>query len=118
MGLLPQVALPEIVVEHPQSEAHGDYASSFPLKLARVAKASPLEIAGKVVPLIKPIPEVEKVEIAPPGFVNFTLRGDWLAQQVEVILGAGKDYGCVNLGNGQLLQLEFVSVNPLSLIHI
>ncbi len=117
-GLLPKVALPEIAVEHPQSEAHGDYASSFPLKLARVAGASPLEIAGKVVPLIKPIPEVEKVEIAPPGFVNFTLRGDWLAQQVEVIRSAGKDYGCVNLGNGQSVQLEFVSVNPTGPLHV
>ena len=117
-GLLPQVALPEIVVEHPQSAVHGDYASSFPLKLARVIGVSPFEIARKVALLITPIPEVEKVEIAPPGFIHFTLRGDWLARQVEVIRSAGKDYGCVNLGNGQLVQLEFVSVNPTGPLHV
>ena len=117
-GLLPQVALPEIVMEHPQNAAHGDYASSFPLKLARVARARPMEIAEKVVPLITPIPEIEKVEIAPPGFVNFTLRGDWLAQQVEVIRSAGQDYGSHNLGNGQSVQLEFVSVNPTGPLHV
>lgn len=41
-GLLPQVGLPEIGVEHPQSAAHGDYACSFPLKLARSARCNPL----------------------------------------------------------------------------
>lgn len=117
-GLLPQVALPEILVEHPQSAAYGDYACSFPMKLARVAGVDPLSIAERVIQFINPIPEIEKVEVAPPGFVNFTLRSDWLAQQVEAIRIAGSNYGCANLGNGQMVQIEFVSVNPTGPLHV
>ncbi len=117
-GLLPQVALPEILVEHPQSAAYGDYACSFPMKLARVAGVNPLTIAERVIQFINPIPEIEKVEVAPPGFINFTLRSDWLAQQVEAIRTAGSNYGCANLGNGQMVQIEFVSVNPTGPLHV
>ena len=117
-GLLPQVGLPEIAVEHPQSAAHGDYACSFPLKLARTARSNPLDIAESVAKLIVSIPEVKKVEVAPPGFINFTLSSDWLAQQVEVILGVGEDYGNIDLGKGAKVQLEFVSVNPTGPLHV
>src|SRR4030043_660195 len=97
--LLPPVALPEIVVERPQSAAHGDYACSSPLKLARIVGLSPLEIAERVARLIAPLPEVEKVEIARPGFINFTLRRDWLAREVEVIRRADRDCGSGELGH-------------------
>ena len=117
-GLLPQVALPEITVEHPQSLGYGDYACSFPLKLARTARVDPLDIAERVVKFIASAQEIEKIEVAPPGFINFTLRKDWLAQQVEVVLKAGADYGNTNIGEGLRVQLEFVSVNPTGPLHV
>ena len=117
-GLLPQFDLPEIGVEHPQSSAHGDYASSLPLKLARGARANPLGIAGIVVKLIASVPEVEKVEIAPPGFINFTLSGRWLVQQVEAILRQGEACANIDLGKGSSVQVEFVSVNPTGPLHV
>ncbi len=117
-GLLPQVALPELMLERPQNAGHGDYASNFPMKLARVAKANPMGLAEKIVPLIRPIPELEKVEAARPGFINFTLRGDWLAQQVDAIRSQRERFGSVDLGHGQKVQLEFVSVNPTGPLHV
>src|SRR5512136_2051676 len=96
--LLPQVALPEIMLERPQSAGHGDYASNFPMKLARAAKANPMSLAEKIVPLIRPIPELEKVEVARPGFINFALKSDWLAQQVEVIRSDPGRFGSIDLG--------------------
>ncbi len=117
-GLLPQVALPEVMLERPQGAGHGDYASNFPMKLARVAKANPLSIAEKIVPLIRPIPELEKVEVARPGFINFTLRSDWLAQQVDVIRSEHGRFGAIDIGKGQKVQLEFVSVNPTGPLHV
>ncbi len=117
-GLLPQVALPEVMLERPQSAGHGDYASNFPMKLARVAKANPMSLAEKIVPLIRPIPELEKIEVARPGFINFTLRNDWLAQQVDVICGERERFGAIDLGKGQKVQLEFVSVNPTGPLHV
>ena len=117
-GLLPQVGLPDITLEHPQNAAHGDYASSLPLKLARAVRAKPLDIAEIVAKLIVSAPEVEKIDVAPPGFINFSLSGDWLAQQVEVILRQGERYGNIDSGQGLKVQLEFVSVNPTGPLHV
>lgn len=117
-GLLPAVALPEVIVEHPQNAAYGDYACSFALKIARLARLDPILISQTVAGFIKPVPEIEKIEVAPPGFINFTLKRDWLAQQVEEILEAGEAYGDINLGRGLRVQLEFVSVNPTGPLHV
>jgi arginyl-tRNA synthetase len=117
-GMLPEVALPRIVIERPQSAAHGDYACSFPLKMARVSRMNPIDIAEKVAGLVAPMPEVEKVEVARPGFINLTLRNDWLAGQVEVIRTDGRDYCGTDVGKGQRVQLEFVSVNPTGPLHV
>jgi arginyl-tRNA synthetase len=117
-GKLPAVALPDIVIEHPQNPEHGDYASSFPLKLARATRASPLAIANEIVGLMAPIPEIGSIAVAPPGFINFTLKSDWLTSQVELILVAGDSYGNIDLGGGSRVQIEFVSVNPTGPLHV
>jgi len=117
-GKLPSVALPEVAVEHPQNPEHGDYASSFPLKLARATGVSPLTIAEDIAGLVVPSPEIESVAVAPPGFINFTLKGDWLTRQVDSILVAGDSYGNIDLGQGSRVQLEFVSVNPTGRLHV
>lgn len=117
-GLLPSIALPEITLEHPQNPEHGDYATSLPLKLGRSARMEPLSIAQTLEKLLPEMEEIEKVSVAPPGFVNFFLRGDWLARQVDDILSAGEAYGNVDLGKGAKVQIEFVSVNPTGPIHV
>ena len=118
LGKLPAVALPEVAVERPQNPEHGDYASSFPLKLARATGVSPLAIAEDMVGLIVPSPEIDTITVAPPGFINFTLKTDWLTGQVDSILAAGDAYGNVDLGQGSRVQLEFVSVNPTGPLHV
>jgi len=118
LGKLPSVALPEVAVERPQNPEHGDYASSFPLKLARATGVSPLVIAEDMVGLIVPSPEIDTITVAPPGFINFTLKTDWLTGQVDSILAAGDAYGNVDLGRGSRVQLEFVSVNPTGPLHV
>ncbi|MGD9394715.1 MAG: arginine--tRNA ligase [Dehalococcoidia bacterium] len=117
-GKLPSVALPEIAIEHPQNPEHGDYASSFPLKLARTVGVKPLTIAEDVAAFIKPTPEIESITVAPPGFINFTLKNDWLTEQVDTIRDDGDAYGNMNLGKGSRVQLEFVSVNPTGPLHV
>jgi arginyl-tRNA synthetase len=117
-GKLPSVALPEINIEHPQNPEHGDYATSFPLKLARTIGVNQLTIAQDVAALITLTPEIEKVTVAPPGFINFTLKSDWLTGQVDAVLAAGEAYGNINLGKGSRVQVEFVSVNPTGPLHV
>ena len=118
LGKLPSVALPEVAVERPQNPEHGDYASSFPLKLARATGVNPLAIAENMVGLIVPSPEIDTITVAPPGFINFTLKSDWLTRQVDSILVAGDSYGNIDLGWGSRVQLEFVSVNPTGPLHV
>jgi arginyl-tRNA synthetase len=117
-GQLPSVAVPEITIEHPQNPAHGDYASSLPLKLARATGTSPLAIAEALAGLIPTAPEIASVTVAPPGFINFTLKDAWLAQQVEAILSDGVSYGNIDFGQSSRVQIEFVSVNPTGPLHV
>jgi arginyl-tRNA synthetase len=117
-GLLPAIALPEVTLERPQNPKHGDYASSLPLKLAKAARMDPLAIANILAKLLAETKEVRKVSVAAPGFLNFSLTDRWLAEQVEEILSAGKDYGKLTLGKGIKVQIEFVSVNPTGPIHV
>jgi arginyl-tRNA synthetase len=117
-GKLPPVTLPEITVEHPQHPEHGDYASSLPLKLARATGVDPLTIAGEIAALVVATPEVGSVVVAPPGFINFSLKNDWLTGQVAAILEAGDAYGDIDLGQGSRVQIEYVSVNPTGPLHV
>jgi len=111
-GDLAPFALPEIPLEHPKRARHGDYATPICLQLANLARMAPIEIAKTVV---KNLPETEylsKIEVAHPGYINFTLDEVWLAQQVETILAAGEDYGNIDIGHGKKVQVEYVSANP------
>ncbi len=117
-GALASAALPEVLIEHPQNPEHGDFASGLPLRLARAMRMSPMAIAEKISEHILPPPQIDKILIASPGFINFTLREDWLSTEVESILAAGESYGDIELGKGKRVQLEFVSVNPTGPLHV
>jgi arginyl-tRNA synthetase len=109
---------PEIDIEHPQNPDHGDYSCSVSLKLAKTVKMKPMDIAKDIVSFIAASPEIEKVDVAPPGFINFTLKNAWLANQVDTIIKEGNNYGCVDIGKGKRIQIEFVSVNPTGPLHV
>jgi len=116
-GKLPSVTLPEVIIEHPQNPEHGDYASSLPLKLARATGADPMTIATDCADRIA-APEIERVDVAPPGFINFTLSAQWLTGQVNSILEASESYGNIEIGHDRRVQIEFVSVNPTGPLHV
>ncbi len=117
-GLLPQVTLPDVLVERPQNPDHGDYAATAPLKLARSARMKPMTIAEHLLGLLQPMEEIESVTLAPPGFINFSLKRGWLNSQVDSILETGAGYGDIDLGAGQKVQVEYVSVNPTGPLHV
>ncbi|UCE97229.1 MAG: arginine--tRNA ligase [Dehalococcoidia bacterium] len=117
-GTLPKVPLPIISVERPQNPQHGDYATSFPLKLTRAAGIEPLAIADIITKLIPQNSDIAAVEVAPPGFINFTFSNKWLTHQVNNILSAGQNYGNIEIGDGKRIQIEFVSVNPTGPLHV
>jgi arginyl-tRNA synthetase len=117
-GKIPAVTLPEVTLERPQNADHGDYASSFPLKLARAARTNPMTIANDLVKSMTAAANIADITIAPPGFINFTLKPAWLAGQVNSILALGDKVGNSNMGGGSSIQLEFVSANPTGPLHV
>lgn len=117
-GDLPQFDLPEIVVEVPKNASQGDYAYPGALKLAKVAKLKPLDIANAIARHLPKSEFVNSVDVAPPGFINFRLSGDWLRNQVDTIIAAGDQLATLDLGKGKRAQVEFVSANPTGPLHI
>jgi arginyl-tRNA synthetase len=117
-GEIPSVGAPEPLVERPQRPEHGDYASSLPLRLARTARMSPMDLARLIAGRIEVGGAIESVDTAPPGFINFRLSPSWLAGQVDSVLREADAFGNVPLGHNQRVQVEFVSANPVGPIHV
>jgi arginyl-tRNA synthetase len=111
-GALPHVVLPEVTIERPARPEHGDYATSLPLRLARAARANPIEIAKLIAARLPQSDALAAAEVAAPGFVNFRLAEGWLARQVNAVIAAGPAFGDVAIGAGRRVQVEFVSANP------
>jgi arginyl-tRNA synthetase len=111
-GDLPKFEMPPIPVEHPKQADWGDYATPICMQLAPLARMAPVKIAETVVKRLAEADYLGKVEVAHPGFINFTLADAWLTQQVEAILDAGETYGNLDLGQGKKVQVEYVSANP------
>ena len=98
--------------EVPRQAEHGDYATNAPMVLARVAKRAPRQIADLVVKHFPPMPEVERVEVAGPGFLNVFLAPAWCTAALTEILGRSVAYGRRRSQAGRRIRLEFVSANP------
>ena len=120
-GTLPIFEIDQIEVERPQNTDNGDFAVSLPLKLTKVLKSNPLEIANTLTTYIdneKANIVFDKILVAPPGFINFYLSQNWVQKQLEEILKSGKDYGNITKINPKKIQIEFVSVNPTGPLHV
>lgn len=117
-GVLPAAGDVDIKIERPKLAEHGDFSTSLPLSLARSMRMAPLKIAEAISNAVPEHAIVGGVTHAAPGFVNFTLSTEWLQSQIEVIRDAGNDFGSVDTGSGQSVQVEFVSVNPTGPLHV
>ncbi|MDD2251952.1 MAG: arginine--tRNA ligase [Dehalococcoidales bacterium] len=117
-GSLPRVPVPSVVLEHPQRSEHGDIATSLPLKLARAMAKKPSDIAAEITRNLSPMPEISGVEVALPGFINFTISPAWLSVQVNMIINDPKGVTKIDAGKGKKVQVEFVSVNPTGPLHV
>jgi len=117
-GNLSPFAIPEIPLEHPRQAEHGDYATPICLQLANLARMAPVKIANIVVKCLPETDYLGQIEIAHPGYINFTLDYAWLARQVETVLAADEDYGNINIGGGKNVQVEYGSANPTGPLHV
>lgn len=108
-----------IHLETPKDKANGDFATNLAMQLTKVAKKPPRAIAEAILENLDTAgTEIEKVEIAGPGFINITVRKDFLAGVVKAAVEQGENYGRSNAGNGEKVQVEFVSANPTGDLHL
>lgn len=111
----------KLVLEEPRSKDHGDYACNIALMLSKELKMSPRDVATKI---LEKYPHderteglVEKLEVAGPGFINIFLKTSWLSKILLEIEDQGDNFGRLNIGEGQKVQIEFVSANPTGPLH-
>jgi arginyl-tRNA synthetase len=107
------------LVERPRDPSHGDWATNLAMVLARPLKAKPREIAERLRDSIdQERAGVSKIDIAGPGFMNFSLDAGRIASGLRDIVAADEEYGRSNSGAGRVVNVEFVSANPTGPLHV
>ncbi|KUP04958.1 arginine--tRNA ligase [Bacillus coahuilensis m2-6] len=118
-GLATEEQIPDVILETPKEKAHGDYSTNMAMQLARVAKKAPRMIAEELTANFdRTKASIEKIEIAGPGFINFYMDNSYLTDLIPVVLKAGEAYGESDAGEGQKINVEFVSANPTGDLHL
>ena len=107
-----------IPLERPKNRDHGDYASSIPLQLAKSAEKNPRQVAELLKSDLEKLDFLSRVEIAGPGFLNFTLNRASQAELVLRIINEASHYGHGNSLRGVAINLEFISANPTGPLHL
>jgi arginyl-tRNA synthetase len=111
--------VPETVeVVRPRQKEHGDYATNVALALGASARRNPREVAEVLVRHLPPNDVVAKAEVAGPGFINLTLSHGWLYGVLGEVQRLGEAYGRSDAGEGERVQVEFVSANPTGPLHV
>ena len=108
----------EVQIERGRGSEHGDYASNVAMRLAKPAQRSPRDLATQLCAHLPAHPQVERVEVAGPGFINFFITQDAANAVVAEIHQHGEHYGRSQAGAGERVMLEFVSANPTGPLHV
>jgi arginyl-tRNA synthetase len=106
---LSDLARAPVELERPQDPAHGDYATNVALQTAGRHRRAPRELAAELAERVVELDEIERAEVAGPGFLNLWVTAEWLA---EVLGEVGADYGAGGAEVRQRIQVELVSANP------
>jgi arginyl-tRNA synthetase len=116
------VADPAVPLVPPARPEHGDIASPVAMGVAKRAGVPPREIADAIAKRLRERDElravVARIEVAGPGFLNFTLQPEWFAAAVREILGVGGSFGSGTAAPAEAILLEFVSPNPTGPMHV
>ncbi len=115
LGLAGELATPSL--QAPRQKEHGDFATNVALALAKSTGKPPRDVAQALVDSLAPVPFVEKVDIAGPGFINIWTTDEWLHDVVRRIVADGSRYGH-GVATGERVQVEFVSANPTGPLHV
>ncbi|HSC49108.1 MAG TPA: arginine--tRNA ligase [Gaiellaceae bacterium] len=115
---LSELAGAPVELDRPNDPAHGDYATNVALRLAPARRSSPRELGDELAAAATGLAEVERAEVAGPGFVNLWLADAWFGEALGEILAAGADYGGGSPERRERVQVEMVSANPTGPITV
>ena len=111
----------DIILEHPADLKMGDYSTNVALAIAKNIKTNPKDLSDKIVAEILRLntdKNLEKVESAGPGFINFYLSRKFFSGSIEEILNKGKMVGKNDVFSGQKIMIEYTDPNPFKPFHI
>jgi arginyl-tRNA synthetase len=106
------------VVEPPRDAGHGDLSSNAAMVVAKSLGKNPREVATALAEHFKTDPDVQSVEVAGPGFINFRLDEPVWHRVLRSVDVLGEAYGKADLGRGEKVNVEFVSANPTGPMHV
>lgn len=117
-GDLPSDQIPDMDIEVPKHEGQGDFSTNFAMMSAKLQKMAPRAIAQALVNAMPDDSSIEKIEVAGPGFINFFLSNAAWHPVVNEVLAKDGQYGASDMGQGEKVQVEFVSANPTGPLHV
>ena len=107
-----------VMVEVPKDSSNGNYATNLAMRLTKIMRRRPQEIGQEICEeIVKMVPEIEKATVAGPGFINFVIKNEALADIITTIIEADDKYGINDSGKGQRILMEYVSANPTGALH-
>jgi arginyl-tRNA synthetase len=110
-----EVAGAEVSLERPSDPAHGDYATNVALRLAGTQRRPPRELAEELAERVVELPQIERAEVAGPGFLNLFVTDEFLADALAEI---GPEYGARSAASPERVNVEMVSANPTGPIPV
>ena len=118
-GALPEgLSFDNVTVEPPRDAAHGDMATNAAMVLAKQAKQKPRDIAEALAVKLAGDARVTSAEVAGPGFLNLRLSAAVWQGVLAAILAQNTSFGRASLGQGQRVNVEYVSANPTGPLHV
>ncbi len=107
-----------VMIEIPKESSNGDYSTNIAMRLTKVLKRRPQEIAAQIKEeLLKRLSIIDSIDIAGPGFINFWLKKDAMANIINTVIDKNEDYGSSDAGKVTRVLEEYVSANPTGPLH-
>ena len=117
-GILPQDWQNNSVLTRTKDRSHGDFASNIAMVASKVAAMKPRDLAEQILTALPTVAEISKAEIAGPGFINFFLNANQRYSVLDLIAEQQDQYGKSSVNAAKKIQVEFVSANPTSSLHV
>ncbi|MDH3924041.1 MAG: arginine--tRNA ligase, partial [Xanthomonadales bacterium] len=117
-GVLPAETELEVQLERTRSPEHGEFASNLAMVLSKPAGIPPRDLAQLIIDRIPRSRQVDRMEIAGPGFINFFLQSCALTGVIKDVLRQREEYGTLLRAGRSRVTLEYVSANPTGPLHV